>query len=1320
VNPVSSDAELLRHFWKLTLLPRTEQQQYLSKLRQHSPDLFELLEKRFSTEWSRCQREDEVAIADAVRAAALDPHGVIEREVGGHRIKAILGRGGMATVYRAEEIATGKIVALKMLDVAGVETVPTAGAAKHGHTDSPGAHRKANLIEQFRREFNALNCLDSAHTPRAYQLSADGEHGPFFTFELIEGMPISDYCRSRELGPRDIAQLMLPVVRLVQQLAKRGVIHADITPKNIVVREARGVREAVLIDFGLVYFSGAKFISQSLAETFVERYATREFAPPEQLLDEPVPEKSDVFSVAATLMFLAFGRTVRSGSRPLTQSFATTSGGSSTAERHSGMNQRLREWANTVRLPPPDGGELAALITQALAVDPQERPSPAELCERLRRFADGEAPPQETVPAQVRKRTWRTVVLVSCAVLIVMVASRVWEFPGRQRGDRSAVLSTATEAAVVSPEAAQSEGRDWLARLDPTEMSRKPSLMRERFQVLAVRPWSVRREALEQVLAGPQFAEGLLEFWQEFAQCLVGADSQVRDEITQDLLKCLAPSSGRCDAAQLLAAIVLTELDVTAPAIADALLRATERDLPQQMRSIVAVCLIVQSGALSPVQRREFAPEVVRAQCRWTTFEEFRVLLAGEDSIERSAVRADLMRSLSSLDSLHVGLLALDALETWPEEQSANHAEFTPDELLQLCLHSPRGSGLHRDSTPTDPFDSPISLPLPIPQRREAAPVDMGSEYALHVARHPDATNAQRLEALRHLLRRGEGVRPSPGYEATIGALIAFLPEPSLPMLLRECIDGGGLSPQFNRLFIDKLEYRFRSIWPQSAVDSLAAVAVAGIVTPPDRDDGVFGEVFVGGTYPGAEHGFFSAPRTDLESIADFLLGLPGDLSQPVEHASQALVDRLVQRGPLTSARFEDLRTLKHLLSPEDAQWERVEESIAASVSEFPDNQRGPQFAFSLTVEAARLLPGTWRSKVVASLKTIADSDAAWWERWPAVRAVAELSPQGAEAVDALIQELIELDELGSKPVELSLQVPREQFMASSSKAAAGENSPLSVDTDSRRVAIIDLAPFASPSARRELAYTIAQRIRFPADSYELTRRCAFLSAVVVEADDVPASLKVEWAGWICEQLDANSGIWIADEWKVLVPEVGPERDRIRLALSTAIARANEPEALFALTPTIGVLTSPGDPVRRTALACALELVDKEDRRGSGFRGGELWLRGIAELRLVLQPGWPDVEASMFLCKLGNADLPSEPLVEMFLQSDPTIDELLLALRHPTLAGSCRRALLLALQQRLALAAPTANRWELLALAAENADLSDRSYWALGAAHRDE
>jgi hypothetical protein len=212
----------------------------------------------------------------AGRAAGSDPE-----VIGNYRLLRPLGEGGMGTVYEAEDIGSGRRVALKLIS-------RELGAS-------------ADAVERFRQEGRLASAL--VHPRCVFVYAADEEGGrPYIVMELMPGKTLEDLVR--EKGPLSIAdavEAIMDVIEGLQEAHQLGIIHRDVKPSNCFLDSDSRIKVG---DFGL-----AKSLASGLRLTGSGSVlGTPLYASPEQVRADKLTPQTDVYSVTATLYFLLAGR----------------------------------------------------------------------------------------------------------------------------------------------------------------------------------------------------------------------------------------------------------------------------------------------------------------------------------------------------------------------------------------------------------------------------------------------------------------------------------------------------------------------------------------------------------------------------------------------------------------------------------------------------------------------------------------------------------------------------------------------------------------------------------------------------------------------------------------------------------------------------------------------------------------------------------------------------------------------------------------------------------------------------------------------------
>ncbi len=213
---------------------------------------------------------------DGSRAAASTP-----TTVGGYRLLRELGAGGMGTVFEAEEIASGRHVAVKL--IASVFADP------------------GDAVERFRQEGRIASMI--SHPRCVFVLAVEEEAGqPYIVMELMPGKTLKELVEERgPLPPGEAIAKILDVIDGLAEAHRLGFIHRDVKPSNCFLEADGRVKVG---DFGL-----AKALTKDGHLTKTGAFVgTPYFAAPEQVRAEAVDQQADVYSVAATLYYLLTGR----------------------------------------------------------------------------------------------------------------------------------------------------------------------------------------------------------------------------------------------------------------------------------------------------------------------------------------------------------------------------------------------------------------------------------------------------------------------------------------------------------------------------------------------------------------------------------------------------------------------------------------------------------------------------------------------------------------------------------------------------------------------------------------------------------------------------------------------------------------------------------------------------------------------------------------------------------------------------------------------------------------------------------------------------
>jgi hypothetical protein len=259
-----------------------------------------------------------------------------ELVAGRYRPSSLLGQGGLASVYRAHDLSTGREIALKQLIAADAS---------------------ARVRALFEREFVTLAQLQHPHVIAVYDYGVEPSGLPYYTMELLDGDDLRDCA---PLPWRDTCRLLFDVCSSLALLHSRRLLHRDITPRNV-RRTQTG--HAKLIDFGAMapMTSGAADI-----------VGTPAFTAPESLHRLALDGRADLYSFGAT-MYFALTREPPFRARSFAEMIELSAGKPIPPSRFAADIPR----------------ELDDLVLSLLNPEPALRPhSAAELMQRLAAIAD--------------------------------------------------------------------------------------------------------------------------------------------------------------------------------------------------------------------------------------------------------------------------------------------------------------------------------------------------------------------------------------------------------------------------------------------------------------------------------------------------------------------------------------------------------------------------------------------------------------------------------------------------------------------------------------------------------------------------------------------------------------------------------------------------------------------------------------------------------------------------------------------------------------------------------------------------------------------
>ncbi|MCT9819449.1 Stk1 family PASTA domain-containing Ser/Thr kinase [Microbacterium sp. W1N] len=285
---------------------------------------------------------------------------------GRYRVDDLIGRGGMASVYRGEDTTLGRTVAIKIL--------------------KPELAADASFRTRFRLEAQAASRMSHPTIVRVFDAGedvatdVDGHERPvpYIVMELVDGRLLKDVIADGSVPVADAVRYVDGILEALEYSHRAGVVHRDIKPGNVMVTPTGQVK---VMDFGI-----ARAVSDS-SSTVAETTAiigTAAYFSPEQAKGEPVDGRADLYSAGVVLYELLTGRAPFRGESPVAVAYQHVSEAPIPPSELVGAVSR----------------SLDAVVLRALAKDPFQRfQDAASFRTALEATTEGKTPSKRQVGA---------------------------------------------------------------------------------------------------------------------------------------------------------------------------------------------------------------------------------------------------------------------------------------------------------------------------------------------------------------------------------------------------------------------------------------------------------------------------------------------------------------------------------------------------------------------------------------------------------------------------------------------------------------------------------------------------------------------------------------------------------------------------------------------------------------------------------------------------------------------------------------------------------------------------------------------------------
>lgn len=213
---------------------------------------------------------------------------LLGKKIGGYEITDVIGRGGMATVYRAYQVSMNRVVALKVLP-------------RHLANDD-------TYLQRFHREVKIASQLEHRNIVPVHDYG-EYEGQPYIVMRYLPGGSVDDLLKNGPLALEQIIELLDQIAPALDYAHGKGVLHRDLKPSNVLIDDNGG---AYLTDFGIARILG----ETSSVVTTQGVVGTPSYMSPEQAQGHHLDNRSDIYSLGVALFEMATGQRPFEGDTP--------------------------------------------------------------------------------------------------------------------------------------------------------------------------------------------------------------------------------------------------------------------------------------------------------------------------------------------------------------------------------------------------------------------------------------------------------------------------------------------------------------------------------------------------------------------------------------------------------------------------------------------------------------------------------------------------------------------------------------------------------------------------------------------------------------------------------------------------------------------------------------------------------------------------------------------------------------------------------------------------------------------------------------------
>jgi serine/threonine protein kinase/Tfp pilus assembly protein PilF len=301
-----------------------------------------------------------------------------------YEVLSRLGKGGMGSVYRVRETATGTEYALKMI--------------------SPELADKKILAKRLEHEAIAAKTLTHANIAAIYDVGKAQNDAPYLVMDLIDGKGLDELLKAETvLTPDRAFAIFIQIAEALVHAHYKGVVHRDLKPSNILLTQTPSGQDFVkIVDFGIAKIADSHNSDKTKLTQAGELLGTPFYMSPEQCKGDDLDGRSDIYSLGCVMYEVLAGRPPFADNNPVKVLLKHISEQPPVLPKHAGISANLR-----------------SITTRCLEKDPADRYQTSQsLLSDLELAREGKPILQRSAPRAVLRKQ-KLILAASVAVIAI-------------------------------------------------------------------------------------------------------------------------------------------------------------------------------------------------------------------------------------------------------------------------------------------------------------------------------------------------------------------------------------------------------------------------------------------------------------------------------------------------------------------------------------------------------------------------------------------------------------------------------------------------------------------------------------------------------------------------------------------------------------------------------------------------------------------------------------------------------------------------------------------------------------------------------------